>query len=119
MIRGSMPAQGASVRTPLCWRSRHPEPSLGAGRSLNRDTTLTEPLHGQRLGVHDAHRQVPRRGDRPRPSTIASVYHYTTWSAVEGILLSQEFWATAHTCTNDPAELVSADDTILAVVAEL
>src|SRR5436853_635204 len=47
------------------------------------------------------------------------LYHYTTWAGVEGILSSQTFWATAHDCTNDEAELVSANASIIDVTKEL
>jgi hypothetical protein len=41
------------------------------------------------------------------------LYHYTTWEAAENIIATQRFRATAHNCTNDPAELQSADATII------
>jgi hypothetical protein len=47
------------------------------------------------------------------------LYHYTSWSGLEGILRSQRFWATAHDCTNDEAELKSADEVILEVARGL
>jgi len=47
------------------------------------------------------------------------LYHYTTWSGADGILRSQRFWATAHDCTNDEAELKSADAIVMEVAREL
>ena len=47
------------------------------------------------------------------------LYHYTTWKGAAGILSSQRFWATAHNCTNDEAELTSADDIIVEVASQL
>jgi len=47
------------------------------------------------------------------------LYHYTTWAGAEGILTTKQFWATAHDCTNDQAELTSADSVILEVASEL
>ncbi len=47
------------------------------------------------------------------------LYHYTSWSGAEGILRSQTFWATAHDCTNDEAELKSADAIVMEVAREL
>lgn len=47
------------------------------------------------------------------------LYHYTSWSGAEGILRSQTFWATAHDCTNDEAELKSADVAVMEVAREL
>ena len=47
------------------------------------------------------------------------LYHYTSWSGVEGILKSRQFWATAHDCTNDEAELRSADEIITEVARDL
>ena len=47
------------------------------------------------------------------------LYHYTNWSAAEGILRSKEFWATAHNSTNDDAELQSADQIIMEVAGRL
>jgi hypothetical protein len=40
------------------------------------------------------------------------LYHYTTMKGAEGILSSRRFWASTHECTNDNAELVSADSVI-------
>lgn len=48
-----------------------------------------------------------------------TLYHYTTWAGAEGILTSREFWFTSHECTNDEAELVSADLPILLAVADV
>src|SRR5436305_1127519 len=47
------------------------------------------------------------------------LYHYTKWAGASGILSEQQFWATAHHCTNDPTELVSADSIILEVATNL
>jgi hypothetical protein len=47
------------------------------------------------------------------------LYHYTTWEGARGIITSQQFWATAHDCTNDDAELLSADEVIIQVATEL
>src|SRR5258707_15401029 len=47
------------------------------------------------------------------------LYHYTSWEGAKGIISSQQFWATAHDCTNDQAELVSADSIIVEVAKEL
>lgn len=44
------------------------------------------------------------------------LYRYTTWAGAEGIISSQAFWATAHDCTNDEAELVSANAIIVETV---
>jgi hypothetical protein len=41
------------------------------------------------------------------------LYHYTTWDGAKGILLSRQFWFTAHECTNDDAELKSADAVVI------
>jgi hypothetical protein len=46
------------------------------------------------------------------------LYHYTGWEGAKGIISSQQFWATAHGCTNDEAELVSADSIIVEVAKE-
>ena len=47
------------------------------------------------------------------------LYHYTGWQGAEGILKSQAFWETAHDCTNDEAELRSADATVMEVASDL
>ena len=47
------------------------------------------------------------------------LYHYTGWEDAKGIISSQQFWATTHDCTNDEAELVSADSIIVEVAKEL
>ncbi len=54
--------------------------------------------------------------DKSAPPTV---YHYTSWSGASGILRSQRFWATAHQCTNDEAELKSADAVILEIAKEV
>ena len=55
----------------------------------------------------------------PSTSGPRILHHYTAWNGAAGILSSQQFWATAHSCTNDPAELRSADDIIIEVAKEL
>jgi DUF2971 family protein len=70
---------------------------------------------------------LERMFDRPVNETLRIspgeapkvLYHYTTWEGAEGILSSQRFWATAHDCTNDEAELVAADSIIIETVREL
>ena len=62
--------------------------------------------------------------DRVVQGTLETVlpdvlYHYTTWAGTEGIISSRQFWATSHDCTNDLAELVSADSIIVEVVKGL
>ena len=47
------------------------------------------------------------------------LYHYTTWDGAEGILKSRQVWVSAHDCTNDDAELHSADEIILSVARDL
>jgi len=54
---------------------------------------------------------------RPKPAEV--LYHYTDWNGARGILLGQHFWETAHDCTNDEAELVSAHSVILEVAGTL
>jgi hypothetical protein len=55
----------------------------------------------------------------PHAGSPPALYHYTTWTAIQGILASQRFWATAHDCTNDGAELVSADAVIIETATDL
>jgi hypothetical protein len=57
--------------------------------------------------------------DSFKVNSPAVLYHYTSWSGAEGILRSQQFWATAHDCTNDQAELRSADESIRQVARDL
>ena len=65
--------------------------------------------------------------DKPVNDTIAippdkmpkTLYHYTTWAGAQGIISSQKFWATAHNCTNDRAELVAADEIIIKTARDL
>jgi len=47
------------------------------------------------------------------------LYHYTTWAGAEGILSSRQFRFTAHDCTNDRAELISADHVVIEVANAL
>ena len=51
----------------------------------------------------------------PAPSVL---FHYTTWAGFDGIVRTQTLWHTAHDCTNDPAELTSADERILKFLRE-
>ena len=53
----------------------------------------------------------------PKPPAV--LYHYTKMESAANILRSQRFWATAHDCTNDVAELTSADAVIVDVAKEL
>jgi hypothetical protein len=55
----------------------------------------------------------------PHAGAPPVLYHYTTWEGARGIVASQRFWATAHDCTNDVAELVSADSVIIEVAKGL
>jgi hypothetical protein len=65
-------------------------------------------------------RMFDRAGLPSPPVSIPRVlYHYTSWAGAEGILSSQQFWATAHYCTNDAAELSCADATVIEVAKEL
>ncbi len=50
-----------------------------------------------------------------RGSPHPVLYHYTTSSGARNILFTQEFWSTAHDCTNDEAELASANSIIVEV----
>jgi hypothetical protein len=52
---------------------------------------------------------------RGRVSPHHVLYHYTSYLGAVNILSSQEFWSTAHDCTNDEAELVSADSIVVEV----
>lgn len=54
---------------------------------------------------------------RRKPAEV--IYHYTDWSAARGILCGQHIWETAHDCTNDAAELLSAHSVIVEVAAKL
>lgn len=53
-----------------------------------------------------------------RVSPYRVLYHYTTSSAARSILSNQEFWSTAHDCTNDEAELTSANSIIVEVARD-
>jgi hypothetical protein len=76
----------------------------GRFNALDFDRILEGPFH-----------QSPTPGESP-PHIL---YHYTNWAGAYGILSSQCLWATAHDCTNDEAELASADGAILNAVKEL
>ena len=52
----------------------------------------------------------------PAPSVL---FHYTTWAGLTGIVRTQTLWHTAHDCTNDPAEMTSADTRVLELAARL
>jgi hypothetical protein len=81
-------------------------------RSKRRRTNLRrDPLAVERM--FDRAAEAPHAGSPP------VLFHYTTWAGAQGILASQRFWATAHDCTNDEAELISADDVIIEVAKDL
>ena len=63
-------------------------------------------------GIFDRAKLARRRAHRK-----VLLYHYTGLEAAESIISSQRFHATAHDCTNDEAELTSADATILEALA--
>lgn len=46
-------------------------------------------------------------------SPFKVLYHYTSTEVAKSILSKQEFWATAHDCTNDDAELISATSAVV------
>jgi hypothetical protein len=77
-----------------------------------RKKPWTDPLALDRMFDRVVH-------DRGGVAAPPFVYHYTTWEGTEGILSSQRFWAAAHDCTNDEAELVSADSIIIEVAEDL
>jgi hypothetical protein len=45
-------------------------------------------------------------------SPHSALYHYTTLANALAILKSQQFWSTAHDCTNDKAELITANSIV-------
>jgi Protein of unknown function (DUF2971) len=56
----------------------------------------------------------------PIPTKMPEVlYHYTTWPGFRGIVSNQYFFATAHHCTNDRAELTSIDATLTDIAEDL
>jgi hypothetical protein len=67
-------------------------------------------LAAETIGIEDIFDRALRGTGVEDPPIL---YHYTTWEGAEGILRAQRFRATAHGCTNDPAELTSADAEIL------
>jgi hypothetical protein len=85
----------------------------GGGRYFANQSAL---FHGG-LAIDKMYDRVVSDGyDKSAPPTV---YHYTSWNGASGILRSQRFWATAHQCTNDRAELKSADAVILEVAEEV
>jgi hypothetical protein len=88
-------------------RSQKQKHSRGRGRGISRDP----------LAVDRMFDRVVQGAFKITPPEV--LYHYTTWASAEGILSSQLFWATAHNCTNDEAELVSADSMIIESVKDL
>jgi hypothetical protein len=48
-------------------------------------------------------------------SPFQVLYHYTSTAVAQSILSNQEFWATAHDCTNDSDELISATEVVLEI----
>jgi len=78
------------------------------------------PMRHQPFSCLDLDRTLDSVVEAPfRIDTPKILYHYTGWSGVKGILESRQFRATAHDCTNDEAELISANSVILQVAKEL
>jgi hypothetical protein len=72
----------------------------------------------------DQHSEFERRADAIvdeafRTALPEVLYHYASCAAAEGILRSNVFWASAHDCMNDPAELLASNDVVLSVAKEL
>ncbi len=65
----------------------------------------------RRFGIAEFFQQAVLRAATASPHPV--VYHYTTLAAARNIINTQVFWSTAHDCTNDEAELVSADSLVL------
>lgn len=65
-------------------------------------------------GLFDVHVENSYRAKAPDV-----LYHYTDWAGAKGILQGQHFWETAHDCTNDEAELVSAHSVVVEVAETL
>ncbi len=65
-------------------------------------------------------RMFDQAAQRPFETHVPRLlYHYTSWAGARGIISTQQFWATAHDCTNDEAELVSADSIIMDVAQHM
>lgn len=84
---------------------------------------MAHPFRRLRSGT-ELRDELDRRLDRVvgasfRQTPPGTLYHYTSWRGAEGILRNQLFWATAHDCTNDPAELKTADEIVLRVAENL
>lgn len=48
-----------------------------------------------------------------------TLYHYTKMEGAKGILRSRSIWATRHDCTNDVAELRTADSAVVDIAQDL
>jgi hypothetical protein len=68
---------------------------------------------GRRMRIAEFFEQTVLSSSRVSPHRV--LYHYTTSSGARNILSSQEFWSTAHDCTNDEAELASANSIVIDV----
>ena len=95
----------SEARTNVC-RNRENAYGQNVG-AKTRDAILSH------LGLFDRVAQAPHSEAPP------VLFHYTSWESAQGILANQRFWATAHDCTNDKAELVSADRLIIEVAKDL
>jgi hypothetical protein len=90
---------------------------MASSRKRKGRTHPSERLFQGQLAIDRMFDDVVKKAyDVPAPPIL---YHYTTWAGASGILSSQRFWATAHECTNDLAELASADSVIVQVAADL
>lgn len=85
-------------------------------KSRNRQRSKRRLTRGDSLALD---RLFDRVAEAPHSGAPPVLYHYTTFQGVQGIISSQRFWETAHDCTNDEAELVSADAVIIEVAEKL
>jgi hypothetical protein len=75
-------------------------------RSRTKGRRLKAGRH-RRMQIAEFFERIVLNAGRVAPHPV--VYHYTSYAGAQGILSSHEFWSTAHDCTNDEAELTSAD----------
>jgi DUF2971 family protein len=77
-----------------------------------RRHSKSKPKHPS-SGIAKFFEQTVLTAGRASPHRV--LYHYTTRAGAIGIVGSQKFWSTAHDCTNDEAELISANSIVTAV----
>jgi Protein of unknown function (DUF2971) len=86
-------------------------------KRLKKKRRSSQERKKRRMDIAEFFEQLVLSSVKPSPYPV--LYHYTSLAGALGIVSGQRFWSTAHDCTNDTAELVSAHSIIIEVAQTL